>query len=61
LPPPVVAANVTIRIHTGWLILFSRLPKFTVTVLLEKVPLTVVIGAGLVVTVENSGGFKPVA
>jgi hypothetical protein len=59
LPDPVVAVKVTIRIHTGWLILFMAVPKSTVTFVLANKELPVVITAGTVVTVVKADGDAP--
>ena len=58
---PLVGFSATILIHIGWMILFNALPKFTVTVVLEKVPYAVVNVAGLVVMAENALGLNPTA
>jgi len=59
LPLPVDEFNATILIQIGWLILFKELPKFTVTVVFENIPLVIIKLAGLVVMVEKAPGLSP--
>jgi hypothetical protein len=58
LPVPDVAASVTIRIQTVCPILFSVLPKFTLTGVEPKVGV-VLMAAGAVVASVNVEGLSP--